>query len=642
MSCRTCCRSFSLICVLLALAVLAVPAFAQNPNLCLQNQYNAFVGQTGSCTSTPSNNSLGCTANDVSVSQIPQSSINVISGGQNNPPTCFSGGNVTFTAAFDILTTANAANAGGRDNVGLYLATLPDCTTVTNPQPGVNCNTAVKFGPGGKVTSTALCGACSDNIIGKAHTLSGVDCVVGTAGCILGSDNYHENDAGVFVDNNHNLPDNCGDTSSTDFSPAPDNFGAGSEGVGIEVQNLFCGGPTCTVNGVTGLQLQYCTSWQTPGSAIACNSTDGSWPYPFDPLTNKPEAVPGTSSKCNCSTVCLPITPVSVTATATKKCTTLITTAASISCNEGPEGLDAATYTITLTPTATAGDTVLDAICDSVYGTIVGSPAGCATQAAGLTNITCAAGATITSGTTYTCQFTAPAIGESTSVTDTVTFYGHSSANPSVTFSQGTNSVTVFSEDAPSTATVTKGFVANKAACVTVRYSVDVSNTGGADETLSLSGLNDTAYGNITQVQGNVLGTTCGVDSGLGTFAGKCTIPSGSTSGTCTSGNVGATCTTDVGCTVAGAGAFPKTLGVAGTATSDYNCNFDAQFCTSAFDGQGCFTHTNAVSATLAVDNSESISSGKCTDSTGATVPCLTENDLPTGGLLVTECLTEH
>src|SRR5262245_1717208 len=112
MSCRTeCCRKISQICALLVMAIIAAPAFAGN---CTQDEYNVAVGQGGACTSTPSSNTLGCTANDVSISSVPQSSIHVISGGANTAdgPTCFAGGNVTFTGAFNILTTANAKNAG--------------------------------------------------------------------------------------------------------------------------------------------------------------------------------------------------------------------------------------------------------------------------------------------------------------------------------------------------------------------------------------------------------------------------------------------------------------------------------------------------------------------------------------------------
>lgn len=62
MSCRTKC---SLIVTLLALAILAAPAFAQN---CLQNEYN--VSQGVSATGTTGSTRLNCTANDVRVAQV--------------------------------------------------------------------------------------------------------------------------------------------------------------------------------------------------------------------------------------------------------------------------------------------------------------------------------------------------------------------------------------------------------------------------------------------------------------------------------------------------------------------------------------------------------------------------------------------
>jgi hypothetical protein len=140
-----------------------------------------------------------------------------------------------------------------------------------------------------------------------------------------------------------------------------------------------------------------------------------------------------------------------------------------------------------------------------------------------------------------------------------------------------TNSVTVASNEAPSTATVTKGVANTTAACATVRYNVDVKNTSaaGTDETLSLSALNDTAadFGGITSVHGNVLGTTCGVAAGQGTLSGS-----------------------------AGAGTLPATVAVGG----DYTCQFDGMFC-SALDTNGCISHTNSINATLAGDESEAV-----------------------------------
>jgi hypothetical protein len=94
---------------------------------------------------------------------------------------------------------------------------------------------------------------------------------------------------------------------------------------------------------------------------------------------------------------------------------------------------------------------------------------------------------------------------------------------------------------------------------------VDIHNSSGADETLTLQAsaattppiiaLNDSQYGDVTKIQGNVLGTTCGIASGsngLGTMgAGK------------------------PGALVSTAGTLPATIATGG----DYTCQFDAQFC---------------------------------------------------------------
>src|SRR5260370_17213610 len=56
MSYRTCCKKFSFIFALLAMAILAAPAFAQT---CLQNEYNLVNKQK-----------LNCTANDVSIPDV--------------------------------------------------------------------------------------------------------------------------------------------------------------------------------------------------------------------------------------------------------------------------------------------------------------------------------------------------------------------------------------------------------------------------------------------------------------------------------------------------------------------------------------------------------------------------------------------
>jgi len=101
---------------------------------------------------------------------------------------------------------------------------------------------------------------------------------------------------------------------------------------------------------------------------------------------------------------------------------------------------------------------------------------------------------------------------------------------------------------------------------------VDVHNTSGADESETLSALTDTAYGDITKLGSGtpptVLGTTCGVASGIGTLSGT-----------------------------QGAGALPKSIAVGG----HYTCQFDGQFC-SAVDANTCISQVDSVSATLKGD----------------------------------------
>jgi len=167
--------------------------------------------------------------------------------------------------------------------------------------------------------------------------------------------------------------------------------------------------------------------------------------------------------------------------------------------------------------------------------------------------------------------------GELAKVTNVVTASGHSDISPASTASNTSNSVEVDSEDAPSTAKVTKGFVGTEAGCATVRYSVDVHNSSTADEVLTLSSLTDTAFGDITKVGTGappvVLGTTCGVASGQGTLSGS-----------------------------AGAGTLPTSI-VAG---GDYNCQFDGQFC-SAVDVNTCISNTDSVSGVLKGDEGEAV-----------------------------------
>ena len=531
MSCRTCCcRKFSFVLVLLAVAILATPAFAQT---CIQNEYNLQQGV--SVNSTAGSVKLNCTANDVRIAQVTNIR-DPLTG--NTLSSCIAGSTFNFLADFEILTTSSQA----RENIGLYIATAS--------------------------TTQALTGSCVDNIISPQH-----QCPNSPAGILCGSDNYHETDP---------APDNCGDTSSNDSSPT---FGAGAEKVTLEIDNFLCNPPA----GSDHLVLPNCTSWQIPGGTIQCVSPSPTFPYPFNGPGGTPTAVPGTKSKCNCGVIPLAITVQTPSIDVGKTCNTVDNTQTPDfttnpptpnSCTIHPEG-GTVTYTVNLNnDKSNFGSVVIDQICDSAYGNVF--------TAAGFSGPTCAAGSTgqtissttcntltpIAFNTAETCTFTVNQ-AESTTVTDTVNASGHGVS--AGTFGPASsNSVTVTSNEAPSSATVTKGFVGTEAACATVRYSVDVANTSaaGTDEAESLTALNDNAFGSITSVHDSVLGTTCGVASGVGTLSGT-----------------------------AGAGTLAASIAVGG----HYQCQFDGQFC-SALDINSCISHTNSVTGTITGDESEVVS----------------------------------
>ena len=508
---------------------LAQTATAQT---CLQNEYNLVQKQK-----------LNCTANDVRIAQV----TNIRDPLTGAPLTsCFLGQTFNFLADFEIVTSSSSP----RENIGLYIATAS--------------------------TTQALTGSCVDNIISAPHPCA--------SGQTCGSDNYHETDA---------APDNCGDTSSGDLSPT---FGAAAEKVTLEIDNFLCEAPS----GSTQVVLPNCTSWQIPGGTIQCVSPTPAWTYPFNGPGGTPTAIPGSPSKCNCGVIPLGITVQTPSIDVAKGCNTANTNSPNppdftnlsapnpSSCTLSPEG-GQVTYTVDMVnDKSNFGSVVIDQVCDTAYGTVF--------QVSGFTGPSCAAGSvtggtitnttctnfTIPFGSSQTCTFTVNQ-AENTTITNNVFVSGHGSSAGKFGPTE-TNSVTVVSHEAPTTGTITKGFGGNTSGCATVRYNVQVTNTSatGTDETLSLSALNDTAFGDITKVQGSVLGTTCGVavgQPGLGTLSG---VTASATNG----------------------GALPTTISVNNGA---YSCQFDGNFC-SALDSSGCFSHSNTVSATLTGDEGEVVS----------------------------------
>ena len=514
--------------------LLGVPlqTFAQS-GTCTQDEYNSFNG---------TNKTLSCTANDVSLATA--SNVVVFQGGLNDGSNkCIAGGTFSFTANFAINTTSSSA----RSNIGVFFA-------------------------GGSQTQ-AKTGTCSSAILSQPHACAFVN---GTSTGTCGSTEYEELDKPI----NGETADafGCGDTSSSDGG------GTGIQHSVLEVDSVTC--PTAATavtcpagSGATGscLALNYCTSWYQPAKGMpVCESPTWSWIAP---------AIPGTSSKCDCSIVYVPVQPISPAISVSKACN--VGGSDSTSCDLGAEG-GTVTYKVSITDSTPAGQggVILDQICDNRYGTVYRN------AAAPNTLTTCTAGTVgtinsgsfactgttlvngqydIANGATGVCSFTVNH-GENLSVTDTATVYTQSdtAANTPAT-PQSTNTVTVTSSDAPTTAKTTPSVeAAPGASCVTARFDVTVRNTSAADESVTLNSatgvpaLNDTkTFGDITSLHGvantngTVVGTTCGAAAaaGLGTLSGS-----------------------------AGAGAFPVTL-TPGTGTppttngGTYSCKFDGVVC---------------------------------------------------------------
>lgn len=607
---------------------------------CLQNRY---CQSTGNANNT---NTLSCVSGDVKVAK----AINVRDLMGNKVSTCTPG---PFPIIVDFLvqTTSNA----NRSNIGLY---FQDDPTATN----------------------ALNGNCEDGISAPQHTCGPPVTVNGTTitpTATCGSNHYEE-----FDDPNTSVsspctsstcsPDNCGDTSSTDpsvcldasnnvvpcTSPHTQTF-TSTQIITFELPNFQC--PNAA-NG-TQVQLPNCTSWQVPGSSILCTSSAPNWSYPLNGPGGTPTAIPGSSPKCNCGTIPLGITVQTPGVTVHKDCTISNNNPAQNNqetCTFGTSNVEGGDvlYTVTLTNQSNFGNSIVDQVCDDQYGTIsddsqiatkCAAGAQCVRQCTGVNTpytgctgsgtgsnlpagTTCFLDGTPTCSTPITvdgspvsCTFTATQ-SESSDIKDIVNVSGHGSSTGTF-LGTTSNQVEVISGEAPSSATISKTWVANVGACATVRYSVDVSNGGSFDENLQLTSLADDKAGTLTQCAGTsngcdnsspkVLGTTCGVavnSAGLGTLSGFTVVgPSGTVDATHAPGGVIPTDST--------------VLQISGTGAKDYKCWFEAQFCSSLPTGTSCFSQTDQITAGFKDDEGNTLTNG-----TGFTVSG--------GSLTVNECLS--
>ena len=539
--CSSLTRCITFAVAVLAMGIMARPTSAQN---CVQDEFAA----------AGNHQSLQCTANDVSIAFA--SNPRKLDG--TAQPTCVQGTMFSFVADFHVTTTASA-----RENIGLYFQTAG--------------------GP------NALSGTCSDNIISKPHFSSnandtvclGSGAPVPPAAC-TGTGTYEELDPQT-TSKGKPAPDDCGDISTADNNQV----------ITVEVDNAICQ----AAPGTNLVALPDCTSWQQPGGTIVCETNPTTWPYVS-------AAIPGSPSKCNCNdTFTVPIVVQSPSIAVGKACNVATGTGSSPNpptfdntmspplgnpsvCSAGVEGVNTVTYTVEVVNTSNVGNITLDQICDTAYGNIAtasGFTPACLGGTAGTplaTNNTCAMPQTILAKGIYTCSFQANQ-GENLTVNDIATANGIGS-DSKTGFTGSSSQVTVTSTDAPSAATITKSLNSIQQACVTARYNVDIANGGSADENLTLTALTDDQV-DITTVSSTIPATTCSQPQTLNVGGSdyKCTFDrqfcaapttitiAGTCNGvTCSTGNVGHSCTTNADCSTTCTG-IQHTDTVTGTFTGD-------------------------------------------------------------------------
>ena len=272
----------------------------------------------------------------------------------------------------------------------------------------------------------------------------------------------------------------------------------------------------CIDSGNGQLALPWCTTWRQPGSNTTCQGPN--------------DAYPGSPSKCNCGLRTIPIFTEPIKYTVAKQA----------SPNVVPETTGGSVlYTVTVTNQADVAYLTLNKLNDDKYGDLT-SPTN-----SNISQSTCALatipgdskacpnplpnGSTVCTGNPYTCTFlgTVPPGDAPGSFTDTVTACGTDQLGQTLTPCP-TASATVTYSDVPMPPTVGKS-VKGLACQIDATYSVTVTNNSTLD-TLTLSSLNDSKFGDITSPHSGVAGyedvvsTTCSLPSAPLPVAGGANI----------------------------------------------------------------------------------------------------------------------
>jgi hypothetical protein len=355
--------------------------------------------------------------------------------------------------------------------------------------------------------------------------------------------------------------DTCGDLNAGTFPPLVPQPGD-PPGLTFTIPGVLCSDP----DGDGFLNLPNCTSWHS-NRATACSAT-----ATVNPNAPTPDFAPDTKSKCTCDdTFQVPVIVETVTLDVDK----------SVTPTSVPETGQTVTYTVMVTNTAQFRSVEIETLIDTEYGNLH-DPTNSA-----VTNNTCPTlvGVVLAPQGSTSCTFQAFVSGNTgDTIPDTVEVCGQqTNRTPPEGHVCGSDDAEVTIIDAVSTPALTKeATLSVTASCtltVDVTYTVGISNPSTVD-TLTVIALNDDPFGDITQVQGNVLETTCVPDLNPATCeVGGVIAPQGSCSctfkGRLTGGSVsGDRCSFTHADTVRGT--VRDDDGVTSTPSDGANVNVDA------------------------------------------------------------------
>ena len=317
-----------------------------------------------------------------------------------------------------------------------------------------------------------------------------------------------------------------GSANFINLDPAPDICGDITTGKNPQIVTVRVSDVLCVAGKNNNLKLPNCVSWRQTGANKVC--------------TSELDTYPGSPSKCNCDREFT----VGIRVEEGK-----LKVVKDVSPDSRPEPGGEFTFFVTATNTGNYQPVTVERICDDRFGTVAKIPAAPDCPAGDLGSIketNCSLPQTLAAkGGYFACSFKADIIsGSPITVTDVVTVYGKDGNVPPKDIVES-DSAQVQITDVPPTATVVKSQLGIE--CAEVKYRVKVTNTSDA-EPLTLTGLSDSAFGNITIAQNAVKNTTCST---------------------------------------------PQTIGI----DEYYQCEFTARFCGGS--------HTNTVTATLRDDENE-------------------------------------